>query len=92
MTKPLIGMMNNYDGISDHCGTQNRADRLLVSDLESKDQYGNQLFLILGVVDSENSTIGERFTCEACGNIKWYLRLYESVDVTEALQRVKVTS
>jgi hypothetical protein len=92
MTKPLIAVMNNYDGICEHCGAQNRAGHLLVSEVEAKDPYGNRLFLVLGVVDSENSTIGERFICEACGNVKWSLRFYESFDVTEALQRVKVTS
>lgn len=84
MAEPLIGLFRDYRGNCDYCGAEVNEPILLVSDLKTKDRFGNRLFLAIGVpVDAKNYIEGIPLVCKECGGRALILRLYESTDVTD---------
>ena len=79
----LIGIMRDYYGNCDGCGSPNHTENLLVSECQGGyDAYGNRMFLVIGVLTDEEKCLGHRFRCSNCGKLFLLLRLYESVDIS----------
>jgi len=89
MSVNLFGYVRDYGGFCDLCGADMKSDLLMVSDLEQTDEHGNRLFFILGVPDSMQTPMGKHFECPECGSVKYLLRLYENLDVTDEIKAMK---
>ena len=83
--------LRGYSGVCEVCGAVMSADILAVHDMRQQDSYGNRVFFVLGIPTEYGISIsGDDFICGNCGTKVYFLRLYESTDISECLQKEKV--
>ena len=90
MSRELFMYLRGYSGVCDSCGEAMSADILAVHDTQQTDIYGNKVFFILGIPAEYEKTIsGDDFVCQKCGMKAYFVRIYESTDVSKYLQKEK---
>ena len=90
MSRDLFLYLRGYSGVCDSCGEAMSADLLAVHDTQRTDIYGNRVLFVLGIPTKyEENISGDDFICGNCGGKAYFVRLYESTDVTECLQKEK---
>lgn len=88
MIRQLLGRLDNFRENCDFCGATITADLVIVADMGTTDNYGNRLFYIVGVPIS-GTEMGDDLVCGGCNRKVAIYRLYESMDITQELQKDK---